>query len=148
MNKLKYFVKTAMAVGLISTGAPAEAMEPKATADIVNDIDIVDITISNPFESCTDNCVARPETTVDPATVSAFELRRQAVQRAPISAYVLDDTVRNFQPTEEDMYLTLKDGQYEAFILVGTQLREPEQKHFDGFRAWVKENELPMPPGW
>jgi len=56
---------------------------------------------------------------VDPATISAFELRRQAAQRMAVPDFVIDDTVRSYKPTEQDQYITLKDGRYENLILVG-----------------------------
>ena len=33
--------------------------------------------------------------------------------------FVIDDTVRSYKPTEQDQYITLKDGRYENLILVG-----------------------------
>ena len=36
-----------------------------------------------------------PET-IDPNTISAFELRRQAARRVPIPDFVIDETVRNY----------------------------------------------------
>ena len=64
---------------------------------------------------------------VDPATISAFELRRRAAQKKPVPNFVIDDTVRNYKPTEKDIYITLKDGRYENLILAGNYLRLPEQ---------------------
>jgi len=50
---------------------------------------------------------------------------------------VLDENVRNYVPTEKDIFMTLEDGRYENLIFGGNKLREPEQKKLNGFRAWV-----------
>ena len=58
----------------------------------------------------------------------------------PVPEFVLDDTVRSFEPTEKDMFITLQDGSYENMILSIHPLREPEQKNLDEFREWVEKN--------
>jgi len=92
LNKV-VFITVLVASGVIGPKVAAEAMT--ATTDALNEIaqEEIKYTISDNLDS--KDFDAKPET-VDPATVSAFELRRQAAQRAPIPDFVINDTVRNY----------------------------------------------------
>jgi hypothetical protein len=124
MNYNSLLIKVAFQVLLFTSGLTAET-ENYNTTTYTFEEELsqreVDYTVFDMYDAS-----ATPEI-IDLATISAFELRRQAAQRLPIPEYVMDDTVRKYKPTLEDHYITLKDGSYENLILLGeNSLREPE----------------------
>ena len=66
------FVKAVIVVALLVFGASANVIEKDSTTQNLTEI------IKGELDSSTTNCNAQIGARVDPATVSAFELRRQA----------------------------------------------------------------------
>ena len=50
---------------------------------------------------------------------SPLELLRQAAASLPIPSIVMNDRIKAYRPTDEDLYLTLKDGRYVNRIYSG-----------------------------
>ena len=58
----------------------------------------------------------------------------------------MNDSIRAIEITDDEVfYLTVADGNYVNMVYSGVELREPERKDVDRFRAWVTENDLFMP---
>ena len=51
----------------------------------------------------------------------------------------MNDRVRAYTPTEEDLYFTIEDGRYVNRLYSGVKLREFEQKKVKEFRDWLTE---------
>ena len=60
------------------------------------------------------------------ASESPLEKLRLAAAELPIPEYVMNDKVRSYKPTEEELYFTLDDGRYVNRIYSGVKLREFE----------------------
>ena len=58
---------------------------------------------------------------------SPLELLRQTAASLPVPAIVMNERIRAYRPTDEDLYLTLKDGRYVNRIYSGVELREFER---------------------
>ena len=63
-------------------------------------------------------------------------------------ATIMDERVRRFEPSEEDIYLTFPSGKYQNLVVGGDSLRAPEQEMLAGFREWYKSEGLSVPSGW
>ena len=83
---------------------------------------------------------------MDP-NVSVHEMKEKLVRRIPVSEKVMNDEVRSYEPTENDIYLTLPDGRYENQIWHNLELREKEAKKLSEFNEWLKKNDLRLPKG-
>ena len=59
---------------------------------------------------------------------SPLERYRQASLVDPVPNIVMNDRIRAYTPTEEDLYFTISDGRYVNKIYSGVKLREFEQK--------------------
>ena len=57
---------------------------------------------------------------------SPLERYRQASLVDPVPNIVMNDRVRAYTPTEEDLYLTIDDGRYVNNKYSGVKLREYE----------------------
>ena len=71
---------------------------------------------------------------------SPLELIRIAASKLPIPARVMNEKVRNYSPSEDELYFTIPDGRYVNRIYSGVKLRKFEQEKVNAFRAWVAEN--------
>ena len=74
-------------------------------------------------------------------------MARVTAARLPTPDSVLNDLVREFVPTEQEIYLTLPDGRYVNAIYAGVQLREHERTQLRLFHEWIstsKKEELPL----
>ena len=62
---------------------------------------------------------------------------------------VLNDTVRNFEPELEDVFVIIPSGDYQRLIFNGQELREREERHMTDFRQWIKDQGKPeLPQGY
>ena len=61
---------------------------------------------------------------------------------------VMNDTVRAFEPTLDDVFIILPSGDYQRMLFAGHELREREQTHMNDFREWLKARELTLPDGY
>ena len=85
--------------------------------------------------------------------VSIFEMRRTLALKMiddPIPQFVMDDTVRKFEPTEKDTYFTVKNGRYQTQIFGNgiESLREFERQKLAEFHTWLNEKGLKLPKGF
>ena len=68
---------------------------------------------------------------------SPLELTRLTAAKLPTPETVMNDSVRAYMPSEDELYFTIEDGRYVNRIYSGVQLREFEKKKVTAFRAWV-----------
>ena len=85
--------------------------------------------------------------------VSSFEMRRiltRAMISHPIPSFVIDDSVRDFEPTEEVLYMTVPDGRYlmQTHGQGESNLRKNERKNLEEFRSWLAKKDLKLPTGF
>ena len=60
----------------------------------------------------------------------------------------MNDTIRAFEPTLDDVFIILPSGDYQRMLFSGHELREREQTHMNDFREWLKTRELTLPDGY
>lgn len=53
-------------------------------------------------------------------------------------ATIMDERVRSYEPSEEEIFLTFPSGKYQNLVVGGDSLRAPEQEMLAGFREWYK----------
>lgn len=81
-------------------------------------------------------------------TVSIFDMKASLINKMPFSDVVIDETVSEYVPTEEDLFLTLSGGRYMQLIFEGVEQREREQQKLEEFHEWLEANDLTMPLGF
>ena len=60
----------------------------------------------------------------------------------------INDKIRSYKPTEDDIYFTVPSGNYCNLIVAGDVLREREIEELAKFKAFLAENGLTVPSGW
>ena len=60
----------------------------------------------------------------------------------------MNDEVRSFEPTLDDVFVILPSGDYQRQLFQGQELREREETHMTDFRNWLKDRSLELPPGY
>lgn len=68
----------------------------------------------------------------------------------PAPSFVMNDSVRDFEPSDAEKYLTVKDGRYLMQIYGNgeSSLRDKESKKLHAFRKWLKETNQDLPKGF
>ena len=79
---------------------------------------------------------------------SPLERLRLAATDSSIPKIVMNDRIRAYEPTEEDLYFTIEDGRYVNRIYSGVKLREFEEQKVKEFRDWITKSDLYMPTGF
>ena len=72
----------------------------------------------------------------------------KGVHVPPPTSRVKNDLIKNYEPTEEELFITVSNGDYQRVIFNGRPLREKEQRELENFRQWLKDNNLELPPGY
>ena len=52
----------------------------------------------------------------------------------------IPEAVNDYEPTMNERFLTLKDGQYQRQIFSNDELREKEEQHLEQFREYCSQN--------
>ena len=73
------------------------------------------------------------------------ELAAQNPLLLPIPDYVMNDTVRAFEPTEESIHLTLSNGEVHNLIFSGVELLDQQKKVVSDFEDWLDSQDLTIP---
>jgi hypothetical protein len=60
----------------------------------------------------------------------------------------IPEAVNDFEPTMNERFLTLKDGQYQRQIFTNDELREKEEQHLEQFREYCSQNQITIPQGY
>ena len=61
---------------------------------------------------------------------------------------VMNDAVRAFEPSLEDIFFIIPSGDYQRLLFQGQDLREREETHLADFRNFLKVKNLTLPPGY
>jgi len=84
------------------------------------------------------------ESTVEVAIVNTAEETKDT----EVPECVMNETVRGFEPTLEEIFIVMPSGEYQRMLFHGHELREREQKHMVDFREWLVERKLTLPDGY
>ena len=76
------------------------------------------------------------------------ENKATAEENKNIPECVMNDEVRSFEPTLDDVFVILPSGDYQRQLFQGQELREREETHMTDFRNWLKDRSLELPPGY
>lgn len=58
-------------------------------------------------------------------------------QEVAIPDCVINDEVRQYEPSLDDIFVILENGEYQRLIFSGQELREREDTHIKDFRNFV-----------
>merc|ERR1711920_547943 len=72
----------------------------------------------------------------------------KAEETKDIPECVMNDEIRNFEPTLDDVFIILPSGDYQRMLFQGHDLREREETHMNDFREWLKARDLTLPDGY
>ena len=60
----------------------------------------------------------------------------------------MSEECKNFEPTVNEEFLTIPNGQYQRLLFEGVELRSKEEDHLDNFREYCKTNSIVIPEGY
>ena len=55
-----------------------------------------------------------------------------------VPACVMNDEVREYEPSLEDIFVIIKSGDYQRLVFQGQDLREREETHIEDFRKFLE----------
>ena len=61
---------------------------------------------------------------------------------------VINDEVKDYEPTLEDQFFIIPSGDYQRILFQGLDLREREETHINDFRSFLQVKSLELPPGY
>ena len=61
---------------------------------------------------------------------------------------VLNDDVKEYEPTLEDQFFIIPSGDYQRILFQGLDLREREETHLNDFRSFLQVKSLTLPAGY
>ena len=65
-----------------------------------------------------------------------------------VPACVINDEVRDYEPTLEDQFFIIPSGDYQRILFQGLDLREREETHLNDFRSFLQVKGLTLPEGY
>ena len=65
-----------------------------------------------------------------------------------VPAAVMNQAVKEYEPTLEDEYFILQSGDYQRLLFQGLILRQREEDHINDFRSFLQVKNLTLPAGY
>jgi hypothetical protein len=62
-----------------------------------------------------------------------------------VPEFVMNSTVRAYEPSLDDTFFIIPSGDYQRLIFVGLALRDREETHLSDFRNFLKLKNLELP---
>ncbi len=76
------------------------------------------------------------------------EVQSEFTNIEEIPEKVINDEVREYDPTLEDIFFIIPSGDYQRLLFQGLDLREREETHMSDFRNFLQVKNLTLPEGY